>query len=98
MKATVQWFNDSKGYGFIRTDDGRDVFAHYTAIETEGFKTLAEGQEVEFEMIEGPKGPQAAKIHKLCIRCSRTSKFPACECTDIDVMASQLASLRAVQS
>lgn len=64
MKGTVKWWNDSKGYGFISVD-GADVFAHYTAIETEGFKTLSEGQEVELELIEGAKGPQAMKIKKL---------------------------------
>ena len=60
----VKWFNDSKGFGFIEQDGGRDVFVHYTAIAGEGFKTLAEGQKVDFELIEGPKGPQAANVSK----------------------------------
>jgi CspA family cold shock protein len=62
IKGRVKWFNNKKGYGFIERDDGDDVFVHYSAIEEEGFKTLAEGQEVEFEIVEGPKGPQASKV------------------------------------
>ncbi len=68
MKYTgkVKWFNDKKGYGFITRDDtGTDVFVHYTAINEPGFKTLSEGQAVEFEIIEGAKGPQAANVEKL---------------------------------
>jgi cold shock protein len=67
MKLTgrVKWFNDSKGYGFIEQEGGRDIFVHYTAIQGDGFKSLAEGQKVEFEIIEGAKGPQAAKVMKL---------------------------------
>jgi CspA family cold shock protein len=67
MKLTgrVKWFNDSKGYGFIEQEGGKDIFVHYTAIEGEGFKSLAEGQKVEFEISEGAKGPQATKVVKL---------------------------------
>ena len=67
MKLTgrVKWFNDSKGYGFIEQEGERDIFVHYTAIEGEGFKSLAEGQKVEFEIIEGTKGPQATKVMKM---------------------------------
>ncbi|MBI4496208.1 MAG: cold shock domain-containing protein [Deltaproteobacteria bacterium] len=67
MKLTgrVKWFNDSKGYGFIEQEGGRDIFVHYTAIQGEGFKSLAEGQKVEFEISEGTKGPQATKVVKL---------------------------------
>jgi CspA family cold shock protein len=67
MKLTgrVKWFNDAKGYGFIEQEGGRDIFVHYTAIEGEGFKSLSEGQKVEFEIIEGAKGPQATKVAKL---------------------------------
>jgi len=61
----VKWFNDSKGYGFIEQEGGRDIFVHYTAIAGEGFKSLTEGQKVEFEIIEGAKGPQATKVTKL---------------------------------
>jgi CspA family cold shock protein len=58
----VKWFSDSKGYGFIETEEGRDVFVHFSAIQADGFRTLAEGQEVEFEIVEGAKGPQAANV------------------------------------
>ena len=58
----VKWFSNQKGYGFIQTDDGNDIFVHFSAIQSEGFKTLAEGQEVIFEISEGPKGPQAANV------------------------------------
>ena len=60
--GTVKWFNDSKGFGFIEQESGPDVFAHYSAISGGGFKTLAEGQKVEFEVTDGPKGPQAENI------------------------------------
>lgn len=65
MKGKVKWFSNEKGYGFIETEEGNDVFVHYTAIENEGFRTLHEGQEVSFEIIDGPKGPQAAKVKAL---------------------------------
>jgi CspA family cold shock protein len=58
----VKWFNDSKGYGFIERDAGNDVFVHFSAISIDGYKTLREGQEVEFEIIDGPKGPQANNV------------------------------------
>jgi CspA family cold shock protein len=61
----VKWFNDSKGFGFITRDSGEDVFVHYSAIDGQGFKTLIEGQPVEFELRDGPKGPQAASVFKL---------------------------------
>ncbi len=60
----VKWFNDSKGYGFIEQDNGEDVFVHFSAIEQDGFKTLSEGQEVEFEIVQGPKGLQASNVVK----------------------------------
>ena len=60
--GNVKWFNNKKGYGFIHTEDGDDIFVHYSAIEGDGFKTLNEGQEVEFEVSQGPKGSQAAKV------------------------------------
>jgi cold shock protein len=62
MEGTVKWFNNSKGYGFIGRDNGPDVFVHYTAIAGEGYKTLDEGDRVEFEIVQGPKGPQAANV------------------------------------
>ncbi|MDL1970536.1 MAG: cold-shock protein [Candidatus Desulfofervidaceae bacterium] len=62
FKGTVKWFNDSKGYGFIQREEGPDVFVHFSAIEGDGYKTLKEGQEVEFEVVETPKGLQASKV------------------------------------
>ncbi|MGP3778873.1 cold shock domain-containing protein [Halanaerobium saccharolyticum] len=63
--GTVKWFDGKKGFGFIEREDGDDVFAHFSAIEEEGFKNLEEGQKVEFEIVEGDRGPQAANIVKL---------------------------------
>ena len=65
MKGRVKWFNAEKGYGFITDEDGNDVFVHYTAIQGDGFRTLDESQEVEFDVVEGERGPQAANVHKL---------------------------------
>lgn len=64
-QGTVKWFNESKGYGFITADEGKDVFVHYSAIMGDGFKTLAEGQKVSFEIVNGEKGPQAANVSRL---------------------------------
>ena len=61
----VKWFNDAKGYGFITHEDGRDVFVHYSAIEGEGFRTLIQGQDVEYEAEDGPKGLHASMVRKL---------------------------------
>jgi CspA family cold shock protein len=63
-QGTVKWFNETKGFGFITQDDGTDVFAHYTAIQGEGFKTLAEGDSVTFDVVQGEKGPKAENIVK----------------------------------
>lgn len=60
--GTVKWFNDAKGFGFISRENGPDVFVHHTAIVAEGFRSLAEGQKVEFEVVQGPKGLQAANV------------------------------------
>ena len=62
VNGKVKWFSDSKGYGFISQDEGPDVFVHHSTIEGEGFRTLEEGQEVEFEVVEGKKGPQAQNV------------------------------------
>jgi CspA family cold shock protein len=61
-KGTVKWFNEQKGFGFIEQEDGPDVFVHFSAIQTEGFKTLHEGQAVQFDVEDGPKGPQASNV------------------------------------
>ncbi|EOT44211.1 cold-shock protein [Enterococcus columbae] len=61
----VKWFNNDKGFGFITTDAGNDIFVHFSAIQSEGFKTLEEGQEVTFTVVEGQRGPQAAEVVKL---------------------------------
>jgi CspA family cold shock protein len=65
LKGTVKWFNAEKGYGFISVEGGDDVFVHYSAITGDGFKTLDEGQEVEFDITQGNRGPQAANVVKL---------------------------------
>lgn len=65
MQGKVKWFNAEKGYGFIETEEGGDVFVHFSAIQSEGFKTLEEGQAVEFDIVEGARGPQAANVIKL---------------------------------
>jgi CspA family cold shock protein len=64
-KGTVKWFNESKGFGFISQDEGGDVFVHYSAIQDQGFKTLSEGQKVEFDVVSGQKGPAAANVRKI---------------------------------
>ena len=61
----VKWFNDQKGFGFIEREDGDDVFVHFSAIQSDGFKSLEEGQDVEFEVVKGDRGPQAANVVKL---------------------------------
>ncbi len=63
--GTVKWFNESKGFGFVTTDEGTDVFAHFSAIQGDGFKTLAEGEAVSFDVEDGEKGPRAANITKI---------------------------------
>ncbi len=65
VKGTVKWFNNSKGYGFITSEEGSDVFVHHSAIQGEGYKSLDEGQAVEFEVQQGPKGAQASNVVKL---------------------------------
>ena len=63
--GTVKWFNNEKGFGFITNDQGEDVFVHFSAIQSEGYKSLEEGQEVSFTIVEGARGPQAAEVVKL---------------------------------
>ena len=62
LKGKVKWFNNAKGYGFIGRDDGPDVFVHFSAIQSEGYKSLQEGDDVEFEIVQGQHGPQADKV------------------------------------
>ena len=64
-KGTVKWFNNQKGYGFITAEDGKDVFVHYSALQMDGFKVLDEGEEVEFDVVNGEKGPQASNVVKV---------------------------------
>ncbi|MBT7420438.1 MAG: cold shock domain-containing protein [Gemmatimonadetes bacterium] len=64
-RGTVKWFNDAKGFGFIERESGDDVFVHHSAIQAEGFRTLPEGQQVEFEVVQGPKGPAAESVTTL---------------------------------
>jgi len=64
VKGIIKWFNESKGFGFITKEDGGDVFVHYSAIQGNGFKTLTEGQAVNFEVVDGPKGPKAENVTK----------------------------------
>jgi CspA family cold shock protein len=64
-QGKVKWFNDKKGYGFIAQEGGRDVFVHYSNVKGEGYKSLAEGQDVSFEIVDGPKGPQAINVMKV---------------------------------
>lgn len=64
VEGKVKWFNESKGFGFIEREDGDDVFVHFSAIQEDGFKTLSEGQLVEFDIVEGQKGPAAANVNK----------------------------------
>lgn len=63
-KGKVKWFNDAKGYGFISREEGEDVFVHHTAIVAEGYRTLSEGQDVEFDIVKGPKGEQATNVKR----------------------------------
>jgi len=65
MQGKVKWFNAEKGFGFIESNEGGDVFVHFSAIQTEGYKTLEEGQNVEFEVVQGNRGPQAANVYCL---------------------------------
>ena len=67
QRGIVKWFNGEKGYGFIECDDGEDVFVHFTGIQSEGFRTLEEGESVTFEIVEGNRGPQAANVNKVSV-------------------------------
>ena len=73
MHGKVKWFSAEKGYGFIEREDGGDVFVHFSAIQEEGFKSLTEGQEVDFEIVDGARGPQAANVVKSVIAFTKPS-------------------------
>ncbi|MCS7278587.1 MAG: cold-shock protein [Thermodesulfobacteriaceae bacterium] len=76
FRGKVKWFDEKKGYGFISKEGGGDVFVHYSAIDMPGFKTLKEGQTVEFEVVQGPKGEQASKVKVLDARPQRRAQRP----------------------
>jgi CspA family cold shock protein len=78
LRGTVKWFNNTKGYGFIGRDDGPDVFVHYSAIVGDGYRTLQEGDVVEFEIVQGPKGPQAANVRNLVASSMPTHHIFVC--------------------
>jgi len=65
LKGTVKWFNDKKGYGFIENEDGSDVFVHFSAVQSAGYKSLNEGQRVEYDVVDGPRGQQASNVQMI---------------------------------
>ena len=65
LQGTVKWFNEAKGFGFLEQENGNDVFVHFSAIQSDGFKTLKEGDKVKFEIVDGPKGPSAANVTRV---------------------------------
>ena len=87
LKGVVKWFNDAKGFGFIEHTSGRDVFVHYSVIASEGFKTLKDGETVEYELKEGPKGLQAAKVLRTASEQSATADDASAddESSDADI-------------
>ena len=82
-KGIVKWFNNAKGYGFLGRDGGADVFVHYSSIQREGYKSLKEGDEVEFDIIEGAKGPQADQVARLKETISESSPQPVSAPSDM---------------
>jgi CspA family cold shock protein len=96
LKGVVKWFNDAKGFGFIEHTSGRDVFVHYSVITTEGFKTLKDGETVEYELKEGPKGLQASKV--LRTKKEETTSEESVEASDESVEASAETSPESSES
>ena len=96
LKGVVKWFNDAKGFGFIEHTSGRDVFVHYSVITTEGFKTLKDGETVEYELKEGPKGLQASKV--LRTKKEETTSEESVEAGDESVGASAETSPESSES
>ena len=93
ITGKVKWFNNSKGYGFIEQESGSDVFVHFSAIEGNGFKTLEEGQSVEFEIVDGPKGPQAGNV--TAAGCVSSSPLrPALPLATVDIKVKNTARIR----
>jgi CspA family cold shock protein len=88
LKGTVKWFNDAKGFGFIAHSSGRDVFVHYSVIASEGFKTLKDGETVEYEVKEGPKGLQAAKVLRTVLPSEQTDSNEESETLQLEVETS----------
>jgi CspA family cold shock protein len=93
LKGVVKWFNDAKGFGFIEHSSGRDVFVHYSVIAAEGFKTLKDGETVEYELKEGPKGLQAAKVTRTKKEGEESSEVAASEISADDASEGSSASI-----
>jgi len=92
IKGTVKWFNNAKGFGFIEHPSGRDVFVHYSVIEASGFKTLSDGEEVEYELKEGPKGLQAVRVQRVIVAGAEGSEASDSDSGDSEAEGSEVKS------
>ena len=97
IKGTVKWFNNAKGFGFIEHPSGRDVFVHYSVIEASGFKTLSDGEEVEYELKEGPKGLQAVRVQRVIVAGSEGGESDSSDSGDESSESTENASEKAQQ-